>query len=230
MNHYLAILSLLFVATSSAADFKELARNPAAYHHHRVTVTGVARVEGLTFELYANPADAGSYAHADKAISISQNVEGPRYDKYDNRWVKVVGVVDAKRHGMWGYPCIIFLESVQPLPLPAAGKQHVVISGVFRNDDSKAVSIVLFDQAGKMYAEFPVPGHETNGTGVRKGTAEIRELSGKIMSRYSRLLSDQDSRYLDAATHTYYYHIVSGKVEGVSPLEAKNWMPRSKGR
>jgi hypothetical protein len=230
MKHYLAILFVLLVARSSATELKELVRNPAAYHHRRVTVIGVARVEGLTFELYANPADASSYARADRALSISQNAEGPRYDKYDNRWVKLVGVVDANRHGMWGYPCIIFLESVQPLAVPPAGKQHVVISGAFRNDDSRDVSIVLFDQAGKTYAEFPVPGRGTNGTGLRRGTAEIREPSGNIISRYSGLLSDQDARYLDAVSQTYYYHITKGKIEGVSPNDAKKWPPRKTGR
>ena len=229
MNYYLAVLTVLLVATSSAADFKEVLRNPAGYHQRRVTITGVARVEGLTFELYANPADADSYASATRTLSISQNVKGPRYDKYDNRWVEITGIVDAKRHGMWGYPCIIFLESVRPLPLPPAGSPRVVISGAFRNEDSKDVSIVLVDEAGKIYGEFPVPGHEVNGTGLRKGVAEVRDRSGKIMSRYD-VDFEKDSRYRDDASHTYYYRVNNGQIEGVSPDKAKGWSRQAKKR
>ena len=226
MKRYLSVLSLLVVATSSAAEFKQLLDDPVAYHHRRVTINGVARVEGLTFELYARPSDANLYAPADRALSISQNVNGPRHDKFDNRWVKVTGIVDAKRHGMWGYRCVIFLENVQLLRRPPAGPPHVVISGVFRNDGPQDTSVVLLDQAGKIYAEFPVPVHEVNGTGLRKGAAEVREPSGKVISRYG-LLSDRDSPYLDRASHTYYYRISNGRIEGISPSKAKSWSSKA---
>lgn len=155
---------------------------------------------------------------------------GLRYDKYDNRWVKITGVVDANRHGGWGYPCVIFLDRVRPLPLPPAGKPHVVIEGVFRNEGSQTAEVVLFDKAGEMYAEFTIPAHEANGSAIRKGMAEIRESPGKVIAKYDLLLSDQDARYFDPATHTYFYRIANGKVEGVSPKEAKSWTRRKSER
>jgi hypothetical protein len=214
MKLSLFVLLVAVAITSSAADFDKLIRNPLAYHHSRVTVKGVARVEGLTFELYANPSDAGSYAAANRALSISQAVKAPRYEQYDNRWVEVTGIVDAKQHGRWGYACVIFLESVAPLPVRPAGESRVIISGAFRNDGPQDVLVVLFDQAGKVYAQFPVPRSKTNGTGLRQGEAEVREMSGKTLSRY-RLQLDRDKEYFDPVRQTYFYIIYHGKVERI---------------
>jgi hypothetical protein len=219
MKYCLIAVSLVFAATSSAAEFENVVQNPMAYHRHRVIVKGVARIEGLTFELYANAAAAKSYGAANRALSISQNVKAPRYDKYDNQWVEVTGIVDAKQHGMWGYACVIFLENVAPLPVSPAGDSRVIVSGAFRNDGPQDVLVVLRDQAGKIYAQFPVPRNKTNGSGLREGEAEVREISGRTLSRY-HVRSNRDKLYLDPERHTYFYRIDHGHVEGI-PKAAK---------
>jgi len=228
MKYYVAILAVFVTTNCLAVDFNQVLRNPRAYHHQRVTITGVARVQGLSFDLYGNSGDANNVRAIDRALSISPQIKGPKYDRYDNRWVKIVGVVDADRHGRIGYPCVIFLEDIQPLPISPAGKPHVVIEGVFRNEDSTAVNIVLFDTVGKMYAEFGVPAGDMNGTGIRKGTAEVKDSSGRNIGRYDRFLSNQDAEYFDPVGHIYYYQIANGKVKGVKPTEAKKWTIRSK--
>jgi hypothetical protein len=227
MKYFVGLLAVFLATNSLAVDFNQVLGNPRAYHHQRVTLTGVARVQGLSFDLYGNSADANNYRAINKALSISPPIDGPKYDRYDNRWVRIVGIVDANQHGRIGYPCVILLENLQPLPTSAAGKPHVVIEGVFRNDDSTAVNVVLFDTARKMYAEFGVPPGEINGTGIRKGTAEVQDRSGRIITRYNRFLSNQDSEYFDSENHIYYYHLTQGKLEGVRPNQAKKWASRT---
>jgi hypothetical protein len=228
MKYCITLLAAFLAINSLAVDFNQVLRNPRAYHHQHVTLTGVARVQGLSFDLYGNSADANDFRAIDKALSISPPITGPKYDRYDNRWVRIVGVVDANRHGRIGYPCVILLETLQPLPISPAGKLHVAIEGVFKNDDLAAVNIVLFDTAGKMYAQFDVPAGEMNGTGIRKGIAEVRDSSGRIITRYDRFLSNQDAGYFDPVDHIYYYRLAKRKVEGVRPKEAKKWTSRRK--
>lgn len=213
----------MLAASSGAADFKQVFRNPRAYHDQVVTLTGVARIQGLSFDLYENAADANNFSAVDRALSVSPRVNAPRYDAFDNRWVTITGIVDANRHGRIGSPCVILLESLKPLPVPAAGNRHVVVEVVVKNEDSKPVDIVLLNEAGQMYAEFSVLAHKTNGTGIRKGTLEVRQSSGKVITRSNLLLSSHESRYLDTASHIYYYHIVNGRFEGVRPEVAKSW-------
>jgi hypothetical protein len=228
MKYGITILAAFLATNSWAVDFNQVLRNPRAYHHQRVTLTGVARVQGLSFDLYGNSADANDFRATEKALSISLPVTERNYDRYDNRWVRIVGVVDANRHGRIGYPCVILLENLQPIKISPAGKPHVAIEGVFKNDDLTAVSIVLLDTAAKMYAEFSVPAGEMNGTGIRKGTAEVKDSSGKVIARYNHLLSNQDAGYFDPVAHIYYYRLAKGKIEGVGPKDAKKWTSRRK--
>jgi hypothetical protein len=117
---------------------------------------------------------------------------------------------------------VIFLDTVRPLPVPAAGKPHIVTEGIFKNEDSRDFLVVLFDNAGRMYAELPVTAHHTNGTGIRKGTAEIKSDAGKTVI-WRGTLSQEDTKYLDIVGHKYYFRIVNGKIERVTPTEAERW-------
>lgn len=223
MNYWLLILNVLFTATSFAVEFKELVRNPRAYHRQKVTITGVARIQGLTFELYGSPADAKQLTDAKQALLISIATDGPRYDQLDNRWVVIKGVVNAEKHGNWGYPCVIFLDSVEPLPVRPAGKPFKNITGVFRNEDPTEIKVLLFDQAGKTYAEFSISPQGINGTGIRKGTAEVRGPNGRIVARHRVLTSQHHLPYRNGDDETYYFRIRDGRIADATAFEGTQW-------
>jgi hypothetical protein len=216
-------LSISLVRTTSGTDFKAVLDNPYAYHHKRVTLMGVARIRELDFDLYREARAAKNFGPADKAVSISMAVQGPRYDEYDNRWVEITGIVDANRHGRLDYPCVVYLESVRPIPRRPAGAAHVVVEGIFMNHDTEDTYVTLVDQAGRMYAEFQVPVHKVNGTGIRKGTAILKRKSGEVIARHN-ILSPRDARYFDVAHHAYYYRIADRQVHPVRPNDARKWM------
>src|SRR5687767_6019618 len=134
-------LSILLVKTSSGTPFEALLENPRAYHQKRVSLVGVARIQGLDFDLYREPGAAKNFGPADQAVSVSTAVDGPRYDRYDNRWVEITGIVNANRHGRLDYPCVVYLESVKPLPRRPAGRPHVVVEGIFMNANAEDISV-----------------------------------------------------------------------------------------
>ena len=230
MKHivFSGLLSLLLADAASAVEFKTLTRNAIAYHGQKVTVKGVARVQGLSFHLYGNASDARRFASGERAIVVSQNSEGPRYDRYDNRWIEISGTVDAHQRSAWGYPCVVFLDAIKALPLPAPGKQHVVIEGIFKNEDPEDIIIVLFSDRGRMYAQIPVAAYQSNGTGIRGGVIEIRSATDRKVVWRSAL--PQDLKYFDRAGRKYYYRIVHGKLEAVTPEDAKRLWRKERSR
>jgi hypothetical protein len=218
MKHITAGLMIFALAqAASALEFTALTSNATAYHGERVTIKGVARIQGLSFHLYGNESDAQRFASEHKGIVVSQNVDGPRYDQYDNCWVAITGKVNAHQPTTWGYPCMIFLDKIKLLSKPA-GKQHVVIEGIFINNDPQDFVIVLLNDHGTMYAKIPLAAHQSNGTGIREGEVEIRSLTGQVVSRSALRF---DLKYFDFDSHKYYFRIMHGRPEPLTPSDAK---------
>ena len=153
IGYWLALLPAAALAGSIPVQFNDLLKDPRHYHAQRITVEGVARVEGESFVLCGTLRDAEGFAQPSKDISVAQKVGGKSYDDLDNQWVAVTGVVDADRHGMWNFPCEILLEAVRPLPRPG-GKKRVIIRATFRNQASQRVYVALMDYRSGKYAEF----------------------------------------------------------------------------
>lgn len=219
------LTSVAFALTCRAelTSFREVLNNPRAYHQQRVSIKGVARVQGSSFVLYQNLRDAAKNAPSSEAISVAQRSDGEIHDELDNHWVIVTGILDANRHGMWNYPCEILLENVQAQPLPS-GRQRTIISGIFRNETPTPVRIALYDRRGTKYAEFLVDPSDINGTGVQNGFAEATDERGKLIVRYDLRNLETHSKNFDLANQRYYYRIASRGIETVSPSAGKDWM------
>lgn len=95
-----------------AADFNQVIHNPRAFHNKLVTVIALADVEGDRFYLY-HPPKPGPQEFG-REIFVAMSVEGPRYDRFNDQWVEVTGVIDANRHGVAFDPCVLFVERVRP--------------------------------------------------------------------------------------------------------------------
>ncbi len=84
-TYLFALIAIIFVASASETTLNSVLRNPRAYHRHRVSVIGVARVQGESFVLYASDHDATTFAKPSRAISVAQRIDGPRLDQLDRR-------------------------------------------------------------------------------------------------------------------------------------------------
>ena len=101
---------LLSIVTAGAANvpLDSLLANPKRYHAQHITVRGFARLDGESFVLYR---DAASAKRLDiRALSVAQRRNRPLHDQLNNRWIVATGVVDAKAHGLWGFPCELLLD------------------------------------------------------------------------------------------------------------------------
>ena len=113
------ILASALIANTLTVDFGQLVTHPRAYHAKHLSVVGFAHVEGEGFVLYENR-KAASVFSTSRAISVAQRRNGPSYDRLNNHWVVVTGIVDADHHGLWNFPCELLLDKAEP----ADGKKH----------------------------------------------------------------------------------------------------------
>jgi hypothetical protein len=113
----LAVLLLLGSSVSSwAVDFEDVIKNPAEFHNKRVTLVAMADVGGDRFYLYRPPKPEWSIAGRGREIYVLLPVEGPVYDRFDNKWVKITGIIDANYRGLGSdNACGLRVERVRPV-------------------------------------------------------------------------------------------------------------------
>jgi|ERR1044072_2272960 hypothetical protein len=110
MSSRVIVALAVSVVTLAAAQvpLDSVLAHPQKYDRQRVTVSGFARVDGESFVLYR---DAASAKRLDiRALSVAQSRGKPLHDQLNNHWVTVTGTIDAKAHGLWGFPCELLLE------------------------------------------------------------------------------------------------------------------------
>ena len=104
----LALVLSLVTAAAAEVSLDSVLAHPKKYDRERVTVSGFARVDGESFVLYLDAASAKRFdTHA---LSVAQRRGQPLHDRLNNHWVIATGIVDAKAHGLWGFPCELLLE------------------------------------------------------------------------------------------------------------------------
>ena len=90
------------------------------------------------FELFENATDAIAMT-APKSIYIVAPATWRKAGPYDLRRARVTGVVDAKRHGIWGNPCALTPEKIEVISGPVASSPDLV--AVFRNEKTTPVEL-----------------------------------------------------------------------------------------
>jgi hypothetical protein len=112
----LPVLILLGLSvTSRAVDFEEVIRNPSKFHDKRVTLVAMADVGGDRFYLYRPPKPEWSIAGRGREIYGVLSVEGPIYDRFDDKWIEVTGIIDANYRGLASdNACSLIIEQVRP--------------------------------------------------------------------------------------------------------------------
>lgn len=106
----LALTTINCEAGEIVARFEQVIVNPRRYHHKRVTLSGVAHVQGSAFELRS--LQNTSLLPDESQVIIVLWRGKANYDRLNDRPVTVTGVIYADEHGHWNYRCGILAERV----------------------------------------------------------------------------------------------------------------------
>ena len=218
------ILALSCGTSAGQLNVSQIAKNPRAYHHKKVSLIGVAFVQGKSFVLFQNPNAAKEYAGPPKSLPVMPRNAAPPHenDKYNNCWVQITAVVDADRHGRWNSPCELLLETVQPLSGPVV--IHATTHAVFRNETSEPVQVRLLNSSGK-YAQFDLGPGGIEGFPAQNGRIEVTTAIRKPLAK-GQINLNAKSR-VSAPIRALYFRIRDGRIDAVSDEAARawNWKP-----
>jgi hypothetical protein len=203
-----------------AEDASSVLASPAAYHGKRVTLTGVVRGGGPRFQLFADAADAREMT-AQKAIYVMSDL-GPEHwqhrGPFDLRRVRMVGVVNANSHGIWGNPCSLRLEKVTTLSGPVMPWPEVL--AIFQNQSNK--TLLLRFGSPPTETEFEVRPSDFIEVRAEDGIVRATSLQGSTVAK-AKLSKRPSKPFYDSKNAASYYRIKDGKIESVLPDEATKW-------
>jgi len=175
------------------------------------------------FELFENAADAVAM-RAPKSIYIVAPATWRKAGPYDLRRARVTGVVDAKRHGIWGNPCALTPEKIEVISDPVASWPEVV--AVFRNEKNTPIDLYFGGPPTGTKFTLPPKGYvDVGGWDVRNAKAtSVRALSttGLLITKEEVVIRRSGS-YYDPINAALYYRISDNKIEQVLPSAAKHW-------
>lgn len=220
----MTVIGLGLIATRTlglaSSDFQLLLADPSAFEGKRVTLTGVASVDGAEFFLYPNT-QAAKEGNLSRSVFVARDLKGPPYDRFNNHWLSVTGIVTAKGHGPVGFQGpLIWLERVESLPYPPLPDRRIY--AIFRNDCADTVTVKVSAPNG--YSMFDVRPFSTAPPGViATGTAEVTDASGKVMLRTPLPPPRSAGKYFDPLHRAYYYHITGNRIDLVRPSETTKW-------
>ena len=220
----IGVLAIVVPAGGSVSvDFKQLIENPRVYQGKRVSVIGVAEVDGISFVLFQPPRRELS-----QKIFVGQKLGKPRYNHLNNHWVKITGIADNDEKKI--FACKIFLENVQPLPRPPV--KGVDAYGVFLNEGPTPVELELFNKAGQLVASATMSPGEIHKTAIVEGQAKIHTateslLTGRLLSSYPIGSEKSAPEFFESSSRTFYFRIKDGEIVLVRPSDAtevkKRW-------
>lgn len=242
MNIKIAVFALALGTTSYATEFNEVVTHPRAFHNKVVSVVGLAMVEADRFDLFEN-VSAVANVDLSRAIYVRQGANVASYDRFNNRWVRLTGIVDADHHGplrlvsatgkeLGGRPCEISLEKVELLNR-SPEKQWPRDLGWFKNETGDAVRVFLSTGGRHSYGIFTLGPGGVGGTAVHPGTVAtvtprgeesvVLIPEGKQIVKDKLLIPPRTDRSDEPADRIFYYRITEGKIESVPPQDAKDW-------
>jgi hypothetical protein len=215
-------------------------QNYRSLGNRRITVVGLAEVEGSDFYLW----DLRDKHHKDlkRTVSVVWNMRLPNYPPGSNiahytylnlRRVRISGRIDTGFHGRWGdIPFGVILDTVETLPGDRE-RRFLKDVGVFHNSIPDTVEIRLYSRRGSVYCEMTgIPPGAYNETGIEEGSATVvlRSTGGKLTVQSEKVIATctilfggAARRYYDSRQHVYYYDISAGKIRLVMPTDAYKW-------
>jgi hypothetical protein len=229
-NHFLrfrssrifcAAVTLAVLQTSragAAATLESVLKDPRAYDHQHVVLVGVVRGNGPNFELFANAKDAQSVAKASNSVLLVASDKWKGRGPYSMRLVRVSGIVEANKHGLWGNPCEISLENIEVLSGPVA--PWSIPFAVFRNEDSKPVAMRVGPP--RLAARFSLDPKEVVEVPISNGLIRVLSVSGSLLAE-APINALPGPPYYDGANGAAYYRIRNKRIERVLPAVGRSW-------
>jgi hypothetical protein len=170
-------------------------------------------------ELFRDASAARSVAQASESILVIAPQGWRPGRPYAMRFVRITGTVEASEHGFWGNPCSIHFQQIEVISERPASNPATTIAVIANN--SPASYFILIDSPDvkarltirpKQFLELP----RFNGT--------LRVVSGdESVICEVKLETSRRALNFDPEKMVFYYQIVNGKVEGVSPRIARKW-------
>lgn len=218
------LVSLILVALGganqvNAEDIAAVLRAPALYHNKRVTLTGVLRDQPL--ELFQNAADARE-ANVRKSVWLATSGNWQKSGPYDMRRARIVGIVDANRHGTRGNPCELVLEKLTVLSGPVTPWATAVI--VFRNETQATVLLRFGDPPSQSEVSIRANDYYTVLSPELEYSNVVRVITanGKPIVE-DKIIVGPKTRFYDAENAASYFRVSNRKIERVPPAMARNW-------
>jgi hypothetical protein len=214
-------LALSCDAATAQLEVRQISANPEGYHREKVSVRGVAFVEGKSSILFRDPRAAKEYAGPPKSLPVIPREDTRPYenDKYNDCCVKVTTVVDAHRHVRWHFPCELLLARVEPISNPIVMRRMTY--AVFRNQTPQAVEVRLFNSLGK-YARFALGPGGVEGFPAQNGHVEVTTAGGKkVLAEAPIDVSVRPD--IGGRLEALYFRIQDGRIDTVSEEAARGW-------
>jgi hypothetical protein len=230
------IIVLVLVVCASACfavdlPFNDVLKSYSALHGRRVTLVGLAQVEGSDFFLW----DLHDKRHKDpeRAIWVLWDTRLPNYPTGSNiahytylnfKPVRVTGLVDTRFHGRHGdIPFELHLQRVEVLPGPRR-REFLRDIAVFHNSMPIEIRVRLDSRRSPNESTLIELGPgDYNDTAIEDGLATVTSVPGKPVTKCKISLGGANLRYYDSRQHVYYYDIRGGRMRLVMPGETKYW-------
>lgn len=203
----------------NAEDIGTVLRSPAHYHNKRVTLTGVLRDQPL--ELFENSA-AAREADVHKSVWVATPGNWQKSGPYDMRRARIVGIVDANKHGTRGNPCELRLEKLTILSGPVTPWKDAVI--VFRNETQATILLRFGDPPSQSEVSIPPNDHHAMLSPEVEYSNVVRALTGngKLIAE-DKITFGPRTRFYDGKNAASYFRVKDGKIEQVPLGIARNW-------
>lgn len=246
MKSTIALLVLASLTTSYATEFKEVVARPRAFHDKVISLTGLAHVNGDRFYLYESVSAASKTDHF-RAIYVRQRDKVATLNRFDNRWVRLTGKIDAEHHGplvllsstgkeTGGLPCEMSLQKAELLDRPPE-QQWPIDLGRFKNATKGAVRVFLSNEPNRYYGIFTLGPGGVNSMAVRPNTVAVVTLLEKEPSdlvpeemqiaKAKLPITPRTQTRDEPAKRIFYYCITEGKIESVPAKETRDWLTSS---
>jgi hypothetical protein len=221
-----SIIGLTPPLFAAEVQFDDVIKNPSRFNHQRVTVTGLAEVQGDTFDLWR---DARACKEVDNKhyMFVAQHFPaGARRNpcEYANlHFVKVTGFIETSIHGHLGMdPCSLVLEHVEVLPGPRL-KQFLPILGFFRNETVKKINLRAYWRGHDGTSSFGIPPGNIDCFAIEKGRVEATTVNDKTFAQCELIPPRLIDQFYDRQTKAYYFRISENRIEPVLPQNARGW-------
>lgn len=228
MRYWATIVAVSIISAEvfalGSADFARVINAPSQFDHKRVSLVGVAYVDGDRFTLYQDVAAARN-TNLSHAISIQVPAGTQKYDRFHRWWIEVSGSVDAQRHGphFGGFPCEMSVDEVRPLHR-VKEKLWLTDLGEFRNKTAQPIRVKLSNASGG--ATFALGPGGSDAVDVRQGSILVQNAAGVPLFRSALDVPPRTNDPREPEDRVLQYSILPNRLEFVSSGEKQNKSPK----